>query len=150
MGMIGPLLGRRIYVDANVFIYALESFPKYAAISSEMLAASESALMTGVTSESTLSEMLMPPFSQGRVAEGAIYKQTIRSRASLTVAPVSRSILIKSAEIRATAGGGLPDAIHVASAIEADCECCVTADSRPKKPPTLATAVLDDLMRSSS
>ena len=86
---------------------------------------------SGVTSELTLAEVL-PKASdvQRRGYLGMIVWSQI-----FELRPVSRDILIETAEYREHAGmPKLPDAIHVVTAIRAGCRTVLSADLRLKLP----------------
>jgi predicted nucleic acid-binding protein len=115
MGSLADLTGKRVCLDANVFIYALDDLPPWNAAAGSLLRAAEAGEFVAVTSELTLAECLVKPFQTGSQASVHVYEQTIRSRRWLTVVPVSREVLIEAARVRATSAAKLPDAIHIAS-----------------------------------
>jgi predicted nucleic acid-binding protein len=88
-----------------------------------------------VTSELTVAEIIDKPLRESNQRLLTFYEGFLRSTDSLEVVAVSRSILLKAAELRA---GGLcaklPDAIHVATAAEAGCGALVTDDDRMRVP----------------
>lgn len=51
--------------------------------------------------------------------------------------PVDRSILVAAARLRAQLTLRLPDAIHVATALAADCELFVSNDRRVRLPDSM-------------
>jgi predicted nucleic acid-binding protein len=55
--------------------------------------------------------------------------------AQVTLLPVSRDILIRTADLRRLAKLKLPDAIHLVSAIKSDCAFLVSGDTDFKKLP---------------
>ena len=62
MGLMQRIAGNRVYLDTNLFIYALEGFPEYADRISELFAAVDRGVLSAVTSELTLAESLVKPF----------------------------------------------------------------------------------------
>lgn len=115
MATIADLKGKRIYLDANVFIYALDNLPPWNVLSAELLHGAEAGVIAAITSELTLAECLVKPYQTRSQQAVSIYEQTIRPRSWLTIMPVSRVVLIETARIRAASTAKLPDAIHVAS-----------------------------------
>ena len=69
MGLVTSLRGRRVYLDTNVFIYALNGFPTYAPLLTELFDAIEAGTLVAVTSELALAEALVIPFRHGTPAE---------------------------------------------------------------------------------
>ena len=55
---------------------------------------------------------------------------------AVTLLPVSRDILIRTADVRKISRLKLPDAIHLVSAIQSDCKFLVSGDADFKKLPT--------------
>jgi predicted nucleic acid-binding protein len=142
LAAVSELLGRRVYPDANIFIYAVEDFeplrepvvPLFEAIDQERIEA--------VTSELTLAEVLVKPLQRGADDVAAIYREMLRTGGSLRVVPVRRTILIEAAGLRASLGMKLPDAIHVATARNSACADFLTNDDRLALPNGLALAKL--------
>ena len=146
--MIEGLKGKRIYLDANVFVYALEGFPKYSALTTSILRTMEQQGFHATTSEITVAESLVHPFRLARLDLVATYRALLQDRPALELVPVTRDILEKSAELRATIGGRLPDAVHAATALKNGCSCFLTADARFKMPAPINLVTLDALLSS--
>jgi hypothetical protein len=60
------------------------------------------------------------------------YKQGIQSSPFLDVKPVSKKILVKSAQLRAELNNKLPDSIHLATVIEHGCDVFIGNDKSLK------------------
>lgn len=138
---------RHVYVDANIFIFALESEPRFGPPSAAVLRAVDEGSCIAITSELTLAEVLVKPIELGR-SELAEQFMTVVSRSDLRLHPVSRAVLLLSADIRAKHGGRLADAIHVATAVEAGCQVIVTEDLRMRTPPGLTRLSATDFLSS--
>jgi predicted nucleic acid-binding protein len=54
MGLATELKGKRVYLDANIFIYALNGFAPYAAAITELFTAIDAGEVVAVTSELTV------------------------------------------------------------------------------------------------
>lgn len=134
MEILNRIAGRKTYLDVNVFIYALEGFPQVEQTLEALFKAIDSAELQTVTSELSLAEALIRPIENNNLQHQAIYQSAIRSRTGLEVVPVSRSILLEAARLRGTVGLKLPDAIHVATALQTDCEVFLTNDDRIQHP----------------
>jgi predicted nucleic acid-binding protein len=121
----------RIYLDANVFIYALEGNTDVAEQLLQLFDRFRAGRGIGVTSELTLAEVLPKTSS----AQRRDYLDMIVWSRIFDLQPVSRDILIETAEYRKYAGmPKLPDAIHVVTAIRAECQTVISADLRLKLP----------------
>ena len=61
MGIMDDIKGEQIYLDTNIFIYALEAYPEYVSILTSVFAAIDKGQVKAVTSELTLAEVLIKP-----------------------------------------------------------------------------------------
>lgn len=121
----------RIYLDTNVWIYALEGFQSFAQPLAELFARIDDGELVAVTSELTLAEALVKPFQSNQHELELIYLDTLQTSETLTVAPVSREVLTSAARLRAQYPSlKLPDAIHAATALAQDARMFITNDAR--------------------
>lgn len=130
MGLLTALQGDRIYLDANIWIYALEGFPAFSQDLTIFFQAIDQGNLTAVTSELSLAEVLVKPIQNQNNSQQATYKQAISSSKNLFVIPVGREILFTAAQLRATTTLKLPDAIHAATALSSQCSTLLTNDQR--------------------
>ena len=61
MGIMDAFRGERIYLDTNIFIYALEAYPEYVSTLTSLFAAIDEGKIRAMTSELTLAEVLIKP-----------------------------------------------------------------------------------------
>jgi predicted nucleic acid-binding protein len=150
MGMIDieSFTGDDVYLDANIFIYAVEGFERYADPCKAILKAVEDMKIHTVTSELTLAEVLVGPFMAKNLELAKLYEELLNTQADLKMARVSRPILLKAAELKAGLGLKTPDAIHVATAQLYHSEILITADATLKAPSSIKIVTLDELLTS--
>jgi predicted nucleic acid-binding protein len=125
----------RVYFDSCAIIEAFEKPTAIAAILLQYLDWTRRGEPKIVTSELSIAEVLDKPMrdADSRLAE--FYDGFLRTTDVMEVVPISRSILVKAAELRASAYcSKLPDAIHVATASEANCKAFITNDGRVRVP----------------
>jgi predicted nucleic acid-binding protein len=134
MGLVDACRGRRICLDANIFIYAVEGVNAIADALVAVLDLVDSGAAEAITSELTLAEVLVNPLSAGRHDVVDICQSTLVSSDHLTVLPVTRAILIESARFRSRFGPRLPDAVHVATAVVGGCDAFLSGDRRSRFP----------------
>ncbi|MGH2523054.1 MAG: type II toxin-antitoxin system VapC family toxin [Anaerolineales bacterium] len=130
MGRVSELTGQRIYLDTNIFIYALEGYPEFAPMLAELFEAIDRGEVLAVTSELTLAETLVKPFIDASAERQQAYQQFLQSSHGLTLVPISRAVLIEAARLRAAHSFRLPDAIHLATARLTQCATFLSNDKR--------------------
>jgi len=126
------LKGKKSLLDTNLFIYLFESHPDYQEKVAELIQHLDSIRCEIITSELTLAECLVKPFADKDVGSQDHYENNIKTSDFLKVMSVSRNTLIKAAELRGLYKNKLPDSIHLASAIEHNCDVFVGNDKRIK------------------
>ena len=124
-----PPTRSRICFDANAIILAFEGRGTVADAIRCVLDAVSLGWIAGVTSEITWSEVLVVPKAKGDAALVRFYEHFLTAPV-LDVRPITRSILVQAAEIRSRSRAKLPDAIHAATAQDADCDIVLTFDDR--------------------
>ena len=145
MAGLSALAGKKIYLDANIIIYLMEGFEPFTPILSSLLKAIEAGQITCVTSEMTVAEVLVRPFKQDAVELVKVYTDALNDKRLLTLQPVAYQTLMDAAFVRAETGMKLPDAIHVATAVQSGCDIFLTNDKGIKTPKSLKLMSLDEL-----
>jgi predicted nucleic acid-binding protein len=146
MGSLTTIAGPRIYLDTNIFIYAVEGFPPAEAQLRGLFARFDRGELHGITSELTLAEVLVKPIRDGKTAIRDSYERLLRTSNALTVAPITRSVLLDAARIRAGTTLKLPDAIHAATATACGCTTYLTNDNRFSSVAALPVLLLPQLL----
>jgi predicted nucleic acid-binding protein len=121
--------GKRVYVDSNVLIYAVEGVPATAGPAKELIRFLRTQRGLMFTSEIALAEVLAPSKRRGAwppAAKRRAYLDLLVWSGAVNLIPVTRDILIRTADLRKATPLKLPDAIHLVSAIHAKCEFLVT------------------------
>ncbi|MEW5856260.1 MAG: type II toxin-antitoxin system VapC family toxin [Cyanobacteriota bacterium] len=143
---LNAIRGRIVYLDTNIFIYALEGYVDFVDDLTELFASIDAGNIRAVTSELTLAEVLVRPLIDGNIERQTAYQQVLQSSEVLEVVPVSRDVLIEAARLRAVANLRLPDAIHGATATLTGCETFLTNDRRLLAIPGIDVVVLSDVI----
>jgi predicted nucleic acid-binding protein len=134
MGLRDELKGKRIYFDANIYIYLMEGFP---ALETSLRDIRDS-LYYGeahiCTSELTLCEVLVPAFRSNNTELLMLYRKFIEDSGAFDLIPTTREIYIRASLLRAQLGLKSPDAIHVSSAIASKCSVFLTNDKVLRTP----------------
>ena len=145
MGLMLGSLGERLYVDANAIIYYAEAHPVFGGQVRALFAAVEQGRAVLVTSELTLAETLVVPLRSNNSPLIARYIEIVSPRKYFEIVPVSRSILMESARLRAKVGNRLPDAIHIATALMASCSTFISEDKGIRLPESVKLVRVSDL-----
>jgi predicted nucleic acid-binding protein len=145
MGAIDRLRGRTVYLDANIVIYIVEGFVVFRDLLRELAEALTRGEFSAITSELTLAEVLVKPFRAADRQYETTYMTLLNGREALRVMPIDRDVLIRAARIRADHHARLPDAIHLATALNHRCSLFLTNDDRLRAPTDIAVLTLSDL-----
>lgn len=124
--------GPRLYWDTNVFIEAFEgSEERRRKLTELLLAGWKSTRPYFVTSELTLTELLVKPIELKRHDLIELYENWTLPNRHMDIIPVERSILRNAALLRALNKSlKLPDAIHLVTAKASGCTHFLTRDER--------------------
>jgi predicted nucleic acid-binding protein len=137
--------GDKVYLDANIFIYSVEEKQPYAdkikGIYHEIVR--KNAIV--ITSDMTICEVLVKPFKVQNIFIANAFKTALTPHVYLNVVPITRDILIKAAEIRASSSLKTPDAIHLATVIAMQCDYFITNDKAFKTASYIETLSLDEI-----
>lgn len=135
---------QRLYLDSNIFMYAIEGHELYVATIQQIFSCIANKSIPVYTSELTLAECLVMPLKLGNKRLAQLYEAHLSTHAGLECLPISREILVQAAQLRADLNIKLPDAIHVASALHANCDSLLTNDQGIRAPSSLSVLVLSD------
>lgn len=131
-----------VYLDTNCVVYFVEHKPGWYAKVASRLAAIVAAGDTLASSDLTLAEVLVVPYRAADPALEAAYEDFLADK-DLTVFPVTPAVCRRAARVRvAHPSFKLPDALHLATAIENGCGLFLTADARLARCTDVAVEVL--------
>jgi predicted nucleic acid-binding protein len=126
-----------VYIDTNVFIIGFESAVEIAKPVQDLLIALRQQPRSAVTSEITLAELLAPvlnPKALDPNQRRRLYVDLLIWSNLIELKPVTRDILMDTADLRQGAPYKLPDAIHVMTAVHAKCGFFLSNDKRMRLP----------------
>lgn len=120
----------RVYLDTNFIIKAFETSDEVAKKATRLL--SDAKILSPprfVTTELTLAELMVLPYRHADSRLIQFYENLFFGRTWLDVQPVTRDILLSAAQLpAANPARKLPDAVHVATAIESGCTHFLSSD----------------------
>jgi predicted nucleic acid-binding protein len=118
-----------------VFVYHFEGNEEFGPAAGRLLQAAEEGRCRLVCSVISLLEVLVVPKRRGRQDLCQVYREMFESFPHLSVLPVDKVIAEIASDLRATRNLMTPDAIHVATALQAGAEAFVSQDDRLRNLP---------------
>ena len=122
--------GQAVYLDSNIFIYAVQKSDHWTKSAEALLKAIDEQKVRAVASELVLAEVLSKPFALGNTRHIEQYQRLLSTGTGLSMVNVSREVLVLAAQLRGETGLKLLDAIHVATARFSKCDYFLTQDER--------------------
>lgn len=128
MGLTELLHNKRVYLDANIFIYAIEQVTPHNHLLNDLFAQIDVGNISACTSSLTLAEVLVKPFADNNHALVDIYKNLLITTNIIKLIEINQPILIQAALYRSLFNVKLADAIHLATSKQADVDFFLTND----------------------
>lgn len=116
-----------------LFIYHFENHEQLGPLAEPILRGAENGACHLVTSMLTLLEMLVVPKRLGLTALCNKYRELLDSFPNLALHPIDREVLELASDLRAVYNIRTPDAIQLATAINARADLFISQDGRLKK-----------------
>jgi predicted nucleic acid-binding protein len=145
MEWLNQLQGRTIGLDTAPLIYFIEKNSDYVEKVRPFFKALARGDFKAVSSTVTLLEVLVYPLRQSETALAQKYRDILLNTEHLEIIPVSPAIAEKAAGLRAAHNLKTPDAIQIATAIQAKATAFLTNDSKLSRVQNLRILVLNDL-----
>ena len=144
--LASALAGHRlIALDTAVWIYHFEGSPAHGQAADSVLEAVAQGRVEGLASEFVLLELLVAPLKKGTPDIADEIELALLHFPHLHLAPVTREVFVRAAEIRARHGMRTPDAIMLATALECGATLAVTNDAAWRKIQEIDVLLLRDL-----
>ena len=132
-GAIEKFDNKAVYLDTAPLIYYLEENATHSSYLNQLFKKNEAGEFIFYTSVVTLTEVLTLPFRQGNVELAEQYQYFLSETQTLKLIPVNLPIAKLAAKLRAEYGIRMPDAIHLATAMEIKADWFLTNDIALKK-----------------
>lgn len=136
-----------VYIDTSVVIYTIEGNPDYYSVLQPLWSKFYAEEIQVVSSELILMEVLVVPLRNSNNSLVADYEELLLS-SQVQLIPISQSILLQAANLRATTSLKTPDAIHAATALSASCNQFITNDKGFRNVPGLSAVILSEVLAS--
>ena len=134
-----------VYLDASDLIYSVERVEPYRTLLEPMWQRAQGGNLTIVSSPVLVVEALVKPLRDGNTEIEMQYLELFGANA-VRLLEASYAVFEDDARLRAETGLAIPDALHAATALRADCALFITNDTGFRRVQGLPTVILDDLL----
>nr|VFK51141.1 MAG: Predicted nucleic acid-binding protein, contains PIN domain [Candidatus Kentron sp. TUN]VFK51340.1 MAG: Predicted nucleic acid-binding protein, contains PIN domain [Candidatus Kentron sp. TUN]VFK54462.1 MAG: Predicted nucleic acid-binding protein, contains PIN domain [Candidatus Kentron sp. TUN] len=135
-----------ILLDSCILIYHIEQHPRYSHLARSALRAVSDGICRGIVSELTLMEIKTGPLRQGEIEAAGKYELLLDRFPNLSLIPIERSILDRTAHLRAYCRLKTPDAIILATGLERGATLALTNDQDWKGVNGIQVVCLEDFV----
>lgn len=136
---------QRLYIETAPRIYYVEEHPTYIATMDTIIEAVNVRPIAAVSSVITLTEVLLQPIKAGKTIVAQQYRDILLDSGQFELLPITAQIAERAADLRARYNLRTPDALHVATALDAGCDAFLTNDRGIKRVTEIRVLVLDEL-----
>ena len=146
MNIRDVLMGvKRLYLDTSPLIYYVEENLAYISQMDAIIDHIENTPVEAFSSVITLTEVLNYPIRLGRADLEQTYRNILLNNNTFTLMSVTARIAEAAARLRAHYNLRTPDALHLATALDASCDAFLTNDLGLKRIQEIRVLVLDEL-----
>lgn len=136
---------RRVYIEAAPLIYYIEENAAYIERMDAIVSLIDRAPLEAVSSVITLTEVLNQPMKLARADLERAYRDILLNSNRFHLLDVTTAIADVAARLRAEYSLRTPDALHVATALQSNCDLFLTNDSAIKRVAAIRVVTLDEL-----
>jgi predicted nucleic acid-binding protein len=141
------LKGKIIGLDTMVFIYHFEENQIYSPLTFSIFENLEKGNFKGITSILTLLEILVKPKRENNSILTERYKILFETFPNLQVEDLNEGITDIASDLRANYNINTPDAIQIATSLEAHADIFITNDTSLKKITEIKVLLLSELLK---
>ena len=141
------LKGKIIGLDTMVFIYHFEENQIYSPLTFSIFESLEKGNFNAITSILTLLEILVKPKRESNLILTERYKILLETFPNLQVKALDENIADVASSLRANYNINTPDAIQVATSLEAQADIFITNDTSLKKITEIKVLLLSEMLK---
>jgi predicted nucleic acid-binding protein len=141
------LKGKTIGLDTMVFIYHFEENRVYSPLTFSIFESLEKGNFNGITSILTLLEILVKPKRENNLILTERYKILFETFPNLQVKTLNENIADIASSLRANYNINTPDAIQIATSLEAKADIFITNDKTLKKIIEIKVMLLSEMLK---
>ena len=139
--------GKIIGLDTMVFIYHFEENQAYSPLTFSIFESLEKGNFNGITSILTLLEILVKPKKENNLLLTERYKLLFETFPNLQVKTLNENIADTASGLRANYNINTPDAIQIATSLEAKADIFITNDTSLKKVKEIKVLLLSEMLK---
>lgn len=141
------LKGKVVGLDTMVFIYHFEENQAYSPLTFSIFESLEKGNFNGITSILTLLEILVKPKKENNLLLTERYKLLFETFPNLQVKEINENIADIASSLRANYNINTPDAIQIATSLEAKADIFITNDATLKKVTEIKVLLLSEMLK---
>jgi len=141
------LKGKTIGLDTMVFIYHFEENQLYSPLTFSIFENLEKGDFNGITSTLTLLEILVKPKKENNLLLIERYKLLFETFPNLQVKTLNENVADIASTLRANYNINTPDAIQIATSLEAKADIFITNDETLKKVSEIKVLLLSEMLK---
>jgi len=141
------LKGKIIGLDTMVFIYHFEENQLYSPLTFSIFESLEKGSFNGITSTLTLLEILVKPKKENNLLLTERYKLLFETFPNLQVKTLNENIADIASTLRANYNIDTPDAVQIATSLEAKADIFITNDETLKKISEIKVLLLSEMLK---
>jgi len=141
------LRGKVVGLDTMVFIYHFEENQMYSSLTFSIFESLEKGNFNSITSVLTLLEVLVKPKRENNSLLTERYKLLFENFPNLQVKTLNENIADIASTLRANYNINTPDAIQIATSLEAKADIFITNDATLKKISEIKVLLLSEMLK---
>jgi len=141
------LKGKIVGLDTMVFTYHFEENQAYSPLTFSIFESLEKGNFSGITSILTLLEILVKPKKENNLLLTERYRLLFETFPNLQVKELNENIADIASSLRANYNINTPDAIQIATSLEAKADIFITNDATLKKISEIKVLLLSEMLK---
>lgn len=144
---LAGLIGRSVYIDANIFIYFLDGQEPYLSMVTPLLEKVLEGEIIGYTGDAVIAEVMVHPYRLGDINVIEKFKAFFNQEDFLSIVSHDARAFEASSRLSGTTPMKLIDSLHLATAMQSGCSHFVTNDKKIKSVEGIEVVQLADIGR---
>ena len=136
---------RRPYIESAPLIYYIEAHSTYIDRMDAIILGWEDAGTTVYSSAITLTEVLVHPMRSDNNSLAQAYRDILLNSSGFRLLPITGQVAEIAADLRARYNLRTPDAIHLAAALDNNCDAFLTNDAKLTRVAEINVQLLDSI-----